>query len=215
MITNSANTIANMTQETVEKIFTGEYMSWSQVPGHAITTPIDLYDRDGAAREQNGFETIFLEEALKVAPSATAETTDELEREAVAADPNAIGFVPFSFTSGVNAVPYQGVACTRENGASGSYGGVRNLWLLSKGPVEGPAAAFVELDANKRRSGEHHRSQLPAAVRRAECWPEGCRASCRRLNLSPGHATTARAATSATREHAAAPTQTRPPGPLE
>ena len=143
MITNSANTIANMTQETVEKIFTGEYISWSQVPGHAITTPIDLYDRDGAAREQNGFETIFLEEALKVAPSATAETTDELEREAVAADPNAIGFVPFSFTSGVNAVPYQGVACTRENGASGSYGGVRNLWLLSKGPVEGPAAAFV------------------------------------------------------------------------
>ena len=45
--------------------------------------PIDLFDRDGASGTQDAFQHIFLGETLKISPSATAETSNGLEQNAV------------------------------------------------------------------------------------------------------------------------------------
>jgi phosphate transport system substrate-binding protein len=144
VITNPQNPISNLSKESVEGIFTGRIRDWSQVPGARVSGAIDLFDRDGASGTQDAFQHIFLEEALRISPSATAETSNGLEQNAVSGDKNAIGFVSFAFTAGVNAVGYQGVACNLRNAKSGQYSGVRNFWMVTKGVPKGEALKFIK-----------------------------------------------------------------------
>jgi phosphate transport system substrate-binding protein len=144
VITNPKNPVSNLSQETVTGIFTGAVRDWSQVPGAKVSGPIDLFDRDGASGTQDAFQHIFLGETLKVSPSASAESSNGLEQNAVSGDEHAIGFVSFAFTAGVNAVGYQGVPCTLRNAKSGQYGGVRNFWMVTKHAPKGEAAKFIK-----------------------------------------------------------------------
>ena len=143
IVTNKGNPLKTLSQESVEKIFTGQVRDWSQVPGASIGGPIDLFDRDGASGTQDAFQHIFLEENERISPSATAKTSNGLEETSVATDKQAIGFVSFAYTKGVNAVGYNGVACNLRNARSGQYLGVRNFWMVTKGPAKGPAAKFL------------------------------------------------------------------------
>lgn len=144
VITNSQNPVSNMSTGTVEEIFTGRIRDWSQVPGASIKGPIDLFDRDGASGTQDAFQHIFLSEEKKISPSATAETSNGLEQQAVTADKQAIGFVSFAYTAGVNPVGYSGVACNLRNAKSGQYGGVRNFWMVTKGVPKGATLQFIK-----------------------------------------------------------------------
>jgi phosphate transport system substrate-binding protein len=143
MITNKSNPISNLSQESVEGIFTGRIRDWSEVPGAAISGPIDLFDRDGASGTQDAFQHIFLGETLRISPSATAETSNGLEQNAVSSDKQAIGFASFAYTAGVNAVGYEGVGCSLRNAKSGQYGGVRNFWMVTKGAPKGESLKFI------------------------------------------------------------------------
>jgi phosphate transport system substrate-binding protein len=146
VITNSANPLPNISQETVQEIFTGSIRDWSKVPGSTLTGSIDLFDRDNASGTQDAFQNIFLGETLRISPSATQESSEGLEVNAVAADASAIGFVSFAATinGGVHTVDYEGVPCTLPNAKSGQYGGVRNFWMVTKGRPKGEAAKFID-----------------------------------------------------------------------
>jgi phosphate transport system substrate-binding protein len=146
VITNSANPLPNISQETVQQIFTGDVRDWSQVPGSTLTGPIELFDRESVSGTQDAFQNIFLGESLKISPSATAESSEGLEVNAVGANKSAIGFVSFAATinGGVHTVDYQGIPCTLPNANSGQYGGVRNFWMVTKGAPKGEAAKFID-----------------------------------------------------------------------
>jgi phosphate transport system substrate-binding protein len=146
VITNSANPLPNLSQETVQGIFTGDIRDWSKVPGSSISGPIDLFDREAVSGTQDAFQNIFLGESLKISPSATAESSEGLEVNAVGADKSAIGFVSFAATvnGGVHTVDYQDIPCTLPNAKSGQYGGVRNFWMVTKGVPKGEAAKFID-----------------------------------------------------------------------
>ena len=144
IVTNNANPLGNLSQETVEGIFTGRVRDWSQVPGAKVSGPIDVFDRDGASGTQDAFQHIFLGEYLKITPSATAETSNGLEQNAVSSDKQAIGFVSFAYTPGIHAVPYNGVACNLRNARSGQYLGVRNFWMVTKGNPKGAVLKFLK-----------------------------------------------------------------------
>jgi phosphate transport system substrate-binding protein len=144
VITNNANKLGNLSEEEVQRIFTGGVRDWGEVPGSQISGPIDLFDRDGASGTQDAFQHIFLnDETLKVSPSATQETSNGLEQSAVSSDKQAIGFVSFAYTSGVNSVGYNGIPCSLRNAKSGQYGGVRNFWMVTKGVPKGEARKFL------------------------------------------------------------------------
>ncbi len=143
IITNKANPISTLSQESVENIFTGRVRDWSEVPGARISGPIDLFDRDSASGTQDAFQHIFLGEALRISPSATQEISNGLEQNAVTADKQGVGFVSFDFTGGVNPVGYEGIACNLRNAKSGQYLGVRNFWMVTKGAPKGEALKFL------------------------------------------------------------------------
>jgi phosphate transport system substrate-binding protein len=146
VITNTANPLANLTQETIQGIFTGDIRDWSQVPGSGLSGPIDLFDREAVSGTQDAFQDIFLGEALKISPSATQESSEGLEVNAVGGDKSAIGFTSFAATlnGGVHTVDYQDIPCTLANAKSGQYAGVRNFWMVTKGRPKGEAAKFID-----------------------------------------------------------------------
>jgi phosphate transport system substrate-binding protein len=146
VITNTANPLPNLTQETVQGIFTGDIRNWSQVPGSSLSGPIDLFDREAVSGTQDAFQDIFLGETLRISPSATQETSEGTEVNAVGGDDNAIGFTSFAatLTGGVHTVDYQGIPCTLANAKSGQYAGVRNFWMVTKGRPKGEAAKFID-----------------------------------------------------------------------
>jgi phosphate transport system substrate-binding protein len=152
VITNNSNPISNLSQESVENIFTGRVRDWSEIPGASIGGPIDLFDRDGASGTQDAFQHIFLDETLRISPSATAETSNGLEQNAVSTDKQAIGFVSFAYTGGIHAVGYNGIACNLRNAKSGQYGGVRNFWMVTKGVAKGEALKFIKWVTSGKRS---------------------------------------------------------------
>jgi phosphate transport system substrate-binding protein len=152
MITNNANALPNVSQESVEGIFTGKIRDWSEVPGAPASGPIDLFDRDGASGTQDAFQHIFLGEYLKISPSATAEASNGLEKNAIAGDKQGIGFVSFAYTKGVHTVDYEGVACNLHNARSGQYAGVRNFWMVTKGEPKGQAAKYIAWVTSGKKS---------------------------------------------------------------
>jgi phosphate transport system substrate-binding protein len=143
IITNNANPLGNLSTGNVEGIFTGRIRDWSEVKGASISGPIDLFDRDGASGTQDAFQHIFLGENQKISPAATAETSNGLEQNQVKSDKQAIGFVSFAFTGGVNAVAIQNIGCNLKNAKSGQYEGVRNFWMVTKGTPHGAAAKYI------------------------------------------------------------------------
>ena len=143
IITGKADPISNLSQESVVNIFTGRYSDWSQVPGHKITGPIDLFDRDGASGTQDAFQHIFLEEGERIAGRATAKTSNGLEQLSVGHDKQAIGFVSLAYTAGANVVGYNGIACNLRNARSGQYLGVRNFWMATTPKPAAPILKFL------------------------------------------------------------------------
>lgn len=145
VITNNANPLPNLSQETIVGIFTGTIRDWSEVPGAKISGPIALFDREATSGTQAAFQNIFLGEERKITPSASALSSTGLEVNAVSAEASAIGFVSLAATIGsnVHTVDYQNIPCTLPNAKSGQYGGVRNFWMLTKGPKKGEAAKFI------------------------------------------------------------------------
>lgn len=143
IITNDANHVPNLSQEEVEGIFTGRIREWSEVEGSTISGPIDLFDRDGASGTQDAFQHIFLGETTTVSPSASTETSNGLEQQAIEGDKQAIGFVSFAYTGGTNAVGYEDIPCNLRNARSGQYAGVRNFWVVTKGVPKGESLKFI------------------------------------------------------------------------
>jgi phosphate transport system substrate-binding protein len=155
MITNNSNPLANLNQQEVQAIFTGNVRDWSEVPGAGISGSIDLVDRIASSGTQDAFQNIFLGPSLRISPSAEAEESNGLVQNKIRTDQNAIGFVSFAFTGGVHSVSYQGIPCTLANAKSGQYQGVRNFWMVTKGVPKGAALKFISWIVNSKNKTAH------------------------------------------------------------
>jgi len=113
------------------------------VPGAGLTGPIDLIVRSPASGTQDAFQNIFLGQNTRVAGSASQKASNGLVQQAIRSDKNAIGYVDFNFTKGLHTVPYRGVACTLRNAKSGQYGGLRNFYMVTRGPAQGRTRKFI------------------------------------------------------------------------
>jgi phosphate transport system substrate-binding protein len=144
VVTNKANTLANLTSAQVQAIFTGKTRTWSGVPGASASGSIDLISRTSVAGVLTSFQTLLLE-GKKVSTLAAEEPSEGLLKQQVENDPNSIGFVSNyqSDKGGVNVVSLNGVRCNRSNALSGQYGGVARFYEVTKGKATGAASQFI------------------------------------------------------------------------
>ena len=145
VIVNADSKVADLTVEQIGKIFTGEITDWSEVGGDAGT--ISCIGREAGSGTRDGFESITgTKDACKLDQELTS-TGGVIE--AVAGNPNAIGYASLSAVEGKNtvkAVTVGGVACTEETVLDGSYAIQRPFVLVTKtGETLSPAAqAFFD-----------------------------------------------------------------------
>ena len=145
VIVNTDSKVENLTVEQIGKIFTGEITDWSEVGGDAGT--ISCIGREAGSGTRDGFESITgTKDACKLDQELTS-TGGVIE--AVAGNPNAIGYASLSAVEGKNtvkAVTVGGVACSEETVLNGSYAIQRPFVLVTKtGVTLSPAAqAFFD-----------------------------------------------------------------------
>ena len=145
VIVNADSKVENLTVEQIGKIFTGEITDWSEVGGDAGT--ISCIGREAGSGTRDGFESITgTKDACKLDQELTS-TGGVIE--AVAGNPNAIGYASLSAVEGkdtVKAVTVGGVACTEATVLDGSYAIQRPFVLVTKtGETLSPAAqAFFD-----------------------------------------------------------------------
>jgi phosphate transport system substrate-binding protein len=150
VITNKDNPLPDLSQETVQAIFGGSVRNWSGVPGSSLSDTIDVTVRTPASGTQDAFQKIFLG-STTVFSGASAQASNGLVQQKVQSDPNAIGYVSLYFATGTSANPYKGVACTLENAKSGTYPGLRNFYMVTKGDPQGRTAQFIHwIQTNKK-----------------------------------------------------------------
>lgn len=145
VIVNADSKVEDLTVEQIAKIFTGEITDWSEVGGDPGT--ISCIGRESGSGTRDGFESITgTKDSCKLDQELTS-TGGVIE--AVAGNPNAIGYASLSAVEGkdtVKAVTVGGVACTEETVLDGSYAIQRPFVLVTKtGETLSPAAqAFFD-----------------------------------------------------------------------
>lgn len=131
VIVNPANGVEDLTVEQIAQIFSGEITDWSQVGGQSGT--ISCIGREAGSGTRDGFESITgTTDACKLDQELTSTGA---VIEAVAGNPNAIGYASLSSVEGkatVKAVTVDGVACTEETVLDGSYAIQRPFVLVTK-----------------------------------------------------------------------------------
>lgn len=120
VIVNANSKVADLSVEQIAAIFTGEITDWSEVGGDAGT--ISCIGREAGSGTRDGFESITgTKDACKMDQELTSTGA---VIEAVAGNPNAIGYASLSSVEGkdtVKAVTVGGVECTEETVKDGSY----------------------------------------------------------------------------------------------
>ena len=145
IIVNADNAVADLSVEQIAKIFTGEITDWSEVGGEA--GDIAVIGREAGSGTRDGFESITeTEDSCKLDQELTS-TGGVIE--AVAGNPNAIGYASLSAVEGkaaVKALTVNGVACTEATVLDGSYQIQRPFVLVTKEGVTLSAAAQAFFD---------------------------------------------------------------------
>ena len=139
VIVNPENPVADLSVETIAKIYTGEITNWSEVGGN--DAEIVLIGREAGSGTRDGFESITdTEDACKYRQELTS-TGDVITT--VAQNPGAIGYASVaSVKDTVKAVSVDGVAPTEETIKDGSYVVQRPFVLVTKTGEELSDAAF-------------------------------------------------------------------------
>lgn len=143
LVTNKANTVSDLSQEQVQSIFSGRTRDWGAVPGSTIGGGIDLFVRTAASGTQDAFQKIFMN-PFKVSNTASQKASNGLVQQSVRSTQTGIGYVSLAFTAGVHPIAYKGVACNLRNSKSGQYGGLRNFWMVTRGPATGAAKKWIK-----------------------------------------------------------------------
>jgi phosphate transport system substrate-binding protein len=142
--THPDNKLGNISQETAQAIFSGKVRDWKDVPGSTITGPIDLVVRTAASGTQDAFQKLFMG-TTKVADSAAQKASNGLVAQSIKSDKQAIGYVSYAFTQGLNDASYKGVECSLRTAKAGEYPGSRNFWMVTRGapPKGSPVQKFI------------------------------------------------------------------------
>jgi phosphate transport system substrate-binding protein len=101
VIVNRSNSADSLTKDQVARIFAGEITNWEQVQGSAGS--IKVYARDDKSGTFDSFKALVLEKRSLLPAATRFEDSMELS-DAVARDPNGIGFIGLPYIRDAKAI---------------------------------------------------------------------------------------------------------------
>ncbi|EKF85827.1 phosphate ABC transporter substrate-binding protein [Methanobacterium formicicum] len=147
IIVNNNNAINGLTVDQVKGIFNGSITNWNQVGGS--DAQINVIVREDGSGTRDAVQDIVLgklSNGTKVAfvKSAIVQSSTEAVQQAVAQDPNAVGFISFASVNSTKALQINNVAPSEATILDGTYKIQRPFLFLVKGDPKGAVKAFID-----------------------------------------------------------------------
>lgn len=147
LIVHASNPLVNLTQEQVVEVYTGRVRDWRELGG--APGPITVVHKADGRSTQEVFLGHFGMDPADVEPSVVI-GDNEQGVKSVAGNPGAIGYVSIGaaeasaeFGVPIKPIALDGHVATSESVARGSFPLVRELTLVSNGPLSPLASDFV------------------------------------------------------------------------
>ncbi|MGN0376665.1 MAG: phosphate ABC transporter substrate-binding protein [Suilimivivens sp.] len=142
VVVDPANTVANLTEEQLISIYTGETKNWSELGGE--DAPIVVVGREAGSGTRGAFEELLEITDACVYASELDSTGAVIAK--VASTPGAVGYVSLdAIDDSVVAVSLEGVEATAENIKAGSYFLSRPFVMATNGEISEQSEAVQVL----------------------------------------------------------------------
>ncbi|MCL2664017.1 MAG: substrate-binding domain-containing protein [Defluviitaleaceae bacterium] len=148
IVIHPSNPVQNLTLAQAAAIFKGEITNWNEVGGN--NAPIIVHSRDavsgtGVTVRELLIRPFYGSDNDAIVETATPHVSNGLQRNAVASDVNAVGFLSIGYVdSTVKFVSLNDIAPTFDTVISGAYPLGRNLYLLSRSRPMGASARIID-----------------------------------------------------------------------
>ena len=120
VITNTGNSVKELTIGQIRDIFTGKITNWSEVGGS--NAPIVVVSREAGSGTRTAFEEGVGYSEEELVKTATISKGNGDVKTTVSTNENAIGFVSFEYLDdAISAININGIKPTAENVKAGSY----------------------------------------------------------------------------------------------
>jgi phosphate transport system substrate-binding protein len=155
IITPAGLELAGLTAQQARDIFAGEITNFSQVGGPDAKIVVVVPERGRGSRDT--FDELLMtyreggvKKQKKVVAAITLAEGQEAVSQVVAKTPNSIGIASFfEINEGLRAVAIDGVEPTGDNVLNGSYTLFRPFNMITDGPPQGTAKAFLDFAMSK------------------------------------------------------------------
>lgn len=142
IIVSPQNSVQNLSAEAASDIFTGKITNWKDLGG--MDAVIRVVSREEGSGTRRSFDKMVLKDG-KLAASSLFQNSNGTIREAVASDPNAIGYLSIGLVDRrVKAVAFNGAAPTNQNVKANKYPLARPVYFLTKGEIKPNVRAFID-----------------------------------------------------------------------
>jgi phosphate transport system substrate-binding protein len=147
IIVNNKNSLSGLTMDQVKGIFNGSITNWNQVGGS--DAQINVIVREEGSGTRDAVQDIVLGKlanGTKVAfvKSAIVQSSTEAVQQAVAQDPNAVGFISYASVNNTKALQINNVAPSEATILDGTYKIQRPFLFLVKGDPKGAVKSFID-----------------------------------------------------------------------
>jgi len=140
-IVHPSNTVGDLSMEQLKSIYRGEVKNWKEVGGPDLK--IVVVSRDTSS----GTYEVWEEKVMKkerVYPGALLQASNGAVAQAVAKNPNAVGYLGLGYLNAdVKAVSVGGVVGSEESTLNGTFPVSRPLYMFTKGWPTGDAADYI------------------------------------------------------------------------
>lgn len=142
IIVHPKNPLADLTSAQARAVFTGAVTNWKDLSGPDAT--IRIISREEGSGTRKSFQKLVLGDG-KLSPNALFQNSNGTIHEAVASNPDAIGYLSIGLVdSRVKSVSYNGVAASNQNAKNGTYPLARPIFFLTKGHMRPGTKAFID-----------------------------------------------------------------------
>lgn len=141
IIVHPSNSLADLAAPRARAVFAGSVTSWKELGGSQAT--IRVISREEGSGTRKSFQKLVLGDS-KLAAHALFQNSNGTIREAVANNPDAIGYLSIGLVdSRVKSVSYDGVSASNANVKNGTYPLARPIFFLTKGTPSPSVQAFI------------------------------------------------------------------------
>jgi phosphate transport system substrate-binding protein len=142
IVVHPQNELSGVTAAQARDIFAGRITNWKDLGGP--DAPIRVICREEGSGTRRSFDKLVLG-GDRVSPGALFQNSNGTLREAVASDPNSIGYVSTGLVNEkVKALYWDGVAPTNANVKNGTYPLARPIYFLTRGEQAPPVKKYID-----------------------------------------------------------------------